>query len=265
MKFDKKCIKCDSASNLNTVLAVKVDGKNVRVVICDEHADDTTPKQAKEIVKSKMERYNELVKEMKDYGIDVNKLSETKGGIIVAEKPEPEPEPEPEVEDVPEKPRSRVLKKARIGKVKSIGGTAQGVAASVNVESRQSIDAEQAVMSEVAEAKRKGERVTVPVTEDVEFQTVSGRQGQPMNIPRKIKHNDGNTQIAVVDTGGDRTIQNRFKALAEDSKNRDSSHHFGKQGYDVQECTLCRGTGIARIGGGPCKKCKGMGFLNKGW
>ena len=89
---------------------------------------------------------------------------------------------------------------------------------------------------------------------------VRGRGGQPMRIPRVIKHTiGGNTVINVVDTGGDKLIQDRFRGL------RDVIYNYGEKGYDVQNCTLCGGSGVAAATGGTCPKCQGVGFLNKGW
>lgn len=290
MKFDQKCIMCESPEDLNTTMSVKIENEKYDVAICDEHADNATPKKIKEVVSSKLEELKSLMEKMKEFGLEVNMSG---GGVAVAEK-----KPEESIDDaineeihgqeeqevakpkvskagtnkkiivakkknIDEKPTRKPQVNRNIGTPRSLGGPVKGIRNTVNLEQRQAIDAREAINSEVNEAKKKGEEVVTPITEDIEYQVVAGRAGAPMTIPKKIKHNMGSTQIAVVDTGGDKTIQTRFKEMAENSK-MDNAHVYGRDGYDTYSCTMCEGSGIAKIGGGRCEKCKGIGLLNRG-
>lgn len=289
MKFDNKCICCGSDSNLDTVLTVTVDDVKYQVAICDEHAEDITPKQVKEKVRAKIDEYNQLVEKMKEFGMDVTESSP--GGLVVAKdttKPEVEEEEPQEEKQGPKKRKillanaegetvaeketgkqPMVVKKKTLPKVRSVSGTLASEVGRMGVEARESLDAARAVESEV-DAANKGrkdeERVETLVTEDIEYQTVPGRGGKPMRIPKKIKHNRGSTKVAIVDTGGDRTIQDRFREMADISMRTGMEGHiYGRDGYDTVPCAMCEGSGIAKATSEECPKCKGVGQLNRGW
>jgi hypothetical protein len=289
MKFDNKCICCGSSSNLDTILTVTVDDVKYQVTVCDEHAEDITPKQVKEKVREKINEYNQLVDKMKEFGMDVTESSP--GGIMVAEDSTKSSETE-ESEEKPSKKRKillantdgevvadkeagkqpRVIKKKVLPKVRSVSGALASKSGNrMSIEARESVDAAAAVESEIIAAKKKGKgketvEVEVPVTEDIEYQTVPGRGGRPMRIPKRIKHNQGSTKVAIVNTGGDRTIQDRFREMADISKRTGMEGHiYGRDGYDTVPCNMCDGSGIAKATGEECPKCKGVGQLNRGW
>lgn len=268
MKFDNKCIKCGTTENLDTILTVTVDDVKYSVAICEEHSEDTTPKQVKALVSAKIEKLKMIMEELKEFGMEVGETN----GIAVAKKAPEVAKKAPEVakdeekvveatEEVYEKKESMVIKKGGLPKVRSISANVDGQ----SIQGGTSINTRELVKREVESIK--DEKVTVPVTESIEYQTVPGRQGVPMRIPKRIKHNQGSTNVTVVDTGGDRVIQSRFKEMARatmDEKNS-STHIYGRDGYDTTECPLCGGTGENRVNGGKCVKCNGIGLLNKGF
>ena len=51
-----KCVFCNTSENLNTQMSVVVDNERIETQICDEHADDASPKKIKEIVKSRTDK-----------------------------------------------------------------------------------------------------------------------------------------------------------------------------------------------------------------
>lgn len=274
------CIICKTAKNLDTVMTVTVDDKKYEVSLCSEHAEETTPKQVKDKVKERIIEIEEVLKKVKELGLTDMLVGSASKKIEVVETaketeptPEPEPRPEPEPEPQPkvtivkkqaEKPAERsgpsqitrvkrISKEKGMSKVKSVGGVAMSKAGtSANLESFESLDAS-ALASEIAEEKGG----SVPQVKAIDYQVVAGRGGHAMRLPRNIKQTDGTTTIQMVDTGGDRTIQERFRELSAGN----FSHK--KDGYDVMNCSLCRGAGLARTGQ-TCPKCGGTGLLNKG-
>ena len=306
IQFNTKCLRCESITNLNTHMSVKVENTEYDVVLCDQHSDDTTPKMAREVVAQKLAEYASLVEKMKAFGVDMSQVSP--GGIVLAQtKPEqteaPQPQQQPEqkgsakiivatprqqpkqqmtrqqpaaqggVKVVSKQPAESSIQKSEALRIRPISGVAVGSGAQVQIEGRPSVNIGDTIQRVIEEGKRGGridreEKVAMPTSRVSETQTVRGRGGQPMTIPRVIKHNQGTTVINVVDTGGDQTIQQRFRTLAAQGMNDNKKiYNFGdpRQGYDVMNCTLCGGTGITASNGESCPKCKGTGILNKGW
>lgn len=277
MQLNNRCLRCGSTSNLNTIMTVAVDGLKHEVALCSEH-EDTNPKQAREMVSAKITEFEDLKKRLAEYGMDAN-ATPTSGGIVIVEQPKPKApeqtnEKKPLIEVAYRKPNKEVevgapvsdndTIKGKAWKTKGFGGVARGAVAQVQIEARQSVDVEAAMEKEFTEAKRKGkiekDAIMPRMASRVDkVQTVRGRGGQPMMIPKVIKHSaGGNTVINVVDTGGDRTLQDRFRAVA------DPVHRY-KDGYDVDNCNLCGGTGTSPVTEKDCPKCAGTGILNKGW
>jgi hypothetical protein len=267
MKFDNKCIRCGTEENIDTVITVTVNDVKYKVALCEEHAEDTTPKQVKVLVNEKLEKLKKLMEELKEYGMDVddmNGIAVAKKAKKKAEKVEETEEEEGEEEEEEEtiikktsKDKARIIKKGYIPKVKSISGNVDGQ----NIPGASSLNTKETAQRAIP----AGEKAEVPITEDVEYQVVPGRCGVPMRIPKRIKHNQGSTKVSVVDTGGDQMIQTRFKEFARSTMNDERSHIYGRDGYDTTECALCAGTGLNRVNGGKCKKCNGIGLINRGF
>ena len=281
MQLDKQCLRCGATTNLDTSLKITVEDKTYEVSLCTTHGENTTPKQAKDLIIKKLKEYNELVEKMKSFGMDIANMQTSPGGIALP-KAAPAPAPAPEApsetppEDAPAAPvipsstkviiqklpqtkgKTTEIIRGQVPTVRAISGVAQGARTSMRVEGRSSINVAESIDKEI-QAIAPGSKIR-PASKVMEEQLVRGRGGQPMRIPRVIKHTiGGNTVINVVDTGGDKLIQDRFRGL------RDVIYNYGEKGYDVQNCTLCGGSGVAAATGGTCPKCQGVGFLNKGW
>lgn len=275
MNLDNSCIICGTSIGLNTKLTVTNDNVSHTVAVCDEHAEDITPKKAKELVISKINQLNAAMEVIKSFGMTVDNIS----GIAVVREPEvPHVEILETTEDNPKKIVKVAFKKEGSGNkiekrtqnVKSIGGVVKGSNSNMetNLDTHDSIDIGAVVDSEMKNAIKEGK-----ISKDVkmksqveEVQTFTSRSRGDISIPKKIKHNiGGNTVINIVDTGGDKTIQDRFKKLAENTDfNR--GHSFKRDGFDIIDCTVCKGTGLANDRGKQitCPKCSGTGILNRG-
>lgn len=289
MVLNKTCLCCSATTDLNTRMQVTVESKEYEIVLCSQH-EETTAKKAREIVAAKLKEYAELMEKLKSFGMNAEDCEMSAGGIAIPKAIE-EPAPaEPTPADNPTGVKVIVAKKRpqaapmqtqlapaptmirsdnfTVNPNRAMAGAVKGIASEVNLEGRSSINVQTAVAGEMEVARKKGvisESSPKPMSQFVESQTVRGRGGAPMTIPRRIKHNiGGETFINVVDTGGDRTIQDRARALAaEDGWGKDAFRY--RKGYDVTPCSLCGGTGNTSINNEVCPKCKGAGVLNKGW
>jgi hypothetical protein len=290
MNLRSKCIRCGSTTSLNTILPVTIENVKYEVALCDEHAEDTTIKQVKECVIQRLKEIDELLKKANELGIE---LGDKK--LIIIESPK-EPEASPQMP--PQEPETtpstspqtshKIVKKAPAPKttiqykknnpqpkpisssmVRGVHGVAQGKVAAANLERRESLSTSSVVEGAIRNAKKRNlidedKEVSLPTIRSKEQQVVEGRGRKPMVIPKTIKYSDGVTNIHVVNTGGDKTIQDRFRDLAQDSMQGDRPRFcYGADGYDVIPCNACDGTGTAKVGTGPCPKCQGVGFLNR--
>jgi hypothetical protein len=279
MNLVNNCIVCGSAHDLNTKMVVSLNNENHEIVICDEHAEDMTPRQAKELVTNKISDLKKALDVLKQFGMSVGES--TNSGIIIA-KSEAIPQKAPNQSSGPEEqvkpaPKMNVAysrdgnisgetsvvkveqRRLNIPPPKSIGGkatTEQQGDETVDIETHQPLDINQS--KDIQQNK-----LTSKIKE---VQTVRGRGGAPITIPKSIRHSfGGETNISIVDTGGDKTLQERFKTVAEQSKSGDKFHMYGRDGYSVIECTLCKGTLKVKNKGETmtCPKCKGAGILNR--
>ena len=77
-----KCVICDTAANLNTKMTITLEDKSqVQVFLCDDHAEDTTAKVARESYLSKQDKIKELLEHAKSLGVEI---SIKDSGLIIA-------------------------------------------------------------------------------------------------------------------------------------------------------------------------------------
>jgi hypothetical protein len=89
------------------------------------------------------------------------------------------------------------------------------------------------------------------------IERVKGRNGLEIAIPTKRVGKMGTTTVRVVDNGGDRNLQDRFKSMAHASMGGQAPDF--RNGYDARfvQCGMCHGKGITM--GQTCPKCGGAG------
>lgn len=272
MKLDKVCINCGSSSNLNISITMDIDGQQYKTVVCDKH-ESMTLIEVRQKIEDKLNKYKQLLAQMEEFGLSVDDgkdltiVKNSKEEVTEEQQPRPKPEPKQNIvianedgEVVSEKTDKgvRVKKKRIVPKVKIRNVSNQS---GMGIKSGQSLDVDRQVREEMSKCDPKDRNsIEAPMTEDVEFQTVQGRAGQPMQIPKKIKHNKGSTTINLVNSGGDAALQRRFKHMAEVSKSEEGKS-YGQNGYDYKECTACDGTGHNKLAKGSCPKCGGTGMI----
>lgn len=259
MNLKGRCLICNKTDNLNTTMRIKVDKDEYEVDLCDEHADITTPKGARDIIIKKQQEFEELKEKMKQFGIDITGQT---GNVLTAKPKTSQPvQDESKNEDIniphitPKKSAKSDLKTAPKYNLNNVKGDARGMP-SLNIDST--------VQHIVESAKAKGkihkdQAVNVPRVEQIELQTVPGPGGVPMTIQKRIKHEDGSSSEITISESSDADLQRRAKRL--ESMREHSDAHLFVRGYDFTECGLCRGTGKTRANNQICPKCKGKGFV----
>jgi len=228
------------------------DGSKITVHICDEHAEDATIKTARSAYLDRQQQIDAVLAQAKELGLEL-KLSE--GGVVTLE---------PEGKEI----------KAKVAKVKnkenlkvpgmegddvvstnqidssngmvSVGGNAGGYA----VDSHSSHDVGSLSDKLPAEATTGKAKMTM----------AEGRGGQPIAIPQKRVDGTGTTRINIINTGGDRALQDRFKNMSSDEA---GGFKDGYQG--MSDCPICRGDCVVmnKNEEATCPKCQGSGFISR--
>lgn len=272
MKLNNKCICCESTNNLKTSMVVTIDDKQYDVVLCDEHAEDTTLKTVKELVKKKINDYENLLKQMKEFGIDIAEPSKG-NNIVVASDGFGKDDSRLEVEEsklipILDVSNKNLIKQRSIPQTKwSVSGVASGDSGAVKIESRETIDAQKTILEVINKGKISGRigkdsNIKLPTIIDVESQGVQSSNGQQMVISKVVKDNQGGvTKIAVIDTGGDKKLQDRFKNACQNSIHKSPFDYKGR-GYALRGCNACDGTGFSKLNSEICPKCKGTGSVS---
>jgi hypothetical protein len=265
-----KCIICGTADNLYTTMKVKIDVSDIEVVLCDSCSDETTPRMARDAAKKKLDEYNDLLSKMREFGVNI--VDETKTGIIIAEEIK-QPVDE-EVIDVVQRPSSgfrpappQEPKPARRENIKpkitqpkvnfddSLSGE--------NIQVQNAFDPGAVVKRAIQESKDRGKihkdtDINISVTDNIEPQVID-HGGVPMAIPKRIHSTDGSVTDITIVTTTDAEIQRRAKDL-DRNKDNPNVHGFSK-GYNLSDCTLCRGKGRLKANNQVCPKCKGNGYI----
>jgi hypothetical protein len=262
-----KCIICDAESDLNTSMDLTVDGDKYTVYLCDEHAEETTPKQAKDALAKRKAQLEEVIKQAEALGLKVE-LPGVGKKIAVVEDPQAAPAAAPaeQPQDLQAAPDNTPKKKIKMPKFEGVGGTATGEGASVNVAKHASLEVDQIVGESLRANKDQLENTAKPEEYEAEAQVLTTPTRGQIVIKKKSVGNTGTTEVKVRDSGGDRELQDRFKRMAEESKGMDNDSWKSKswyEGHDTVTCTFCRGTGMSRIGGQACPKCGGSGLLSE--
>ena len=248
----KVCVFSGSTENLNTSMKIKLeDGSTVEVWISDKFAEDASPKTAREAYLKSRSTINAQRKELEEMA--------AKLGLKIVDESQRPAEPQPQMikqvqapQIQPSDPNSRIISgkaadrnldvSVTTGDLGAYSGQVGGVlpAYQISTQSKPSQDLKEGEVAEVG--------------------LVRGRGGADIAIPVRRIGKTGVTNIRVVETGGDRALQDRFKSMANSSKNGDVKH-YGREGYDVQfrQCMMCNGTGVSMKQ--QCPKCKGLGEI----
>ena len=248
-----QCIFCDSVNGLNTSMTIVIDENNKIVVkICDTHADEATVKSAREAYINRKKKIDEVIAQAKSLGLHV---IENPNGIAVVTSPL--------------SPSQTNIQKVPI--IKSLNAN------DANVIPTSRLDHEQftaAGVSNIPDAPAYSGHDLNSLSDKLpdnvrdgfaKMAIVEGRGGNPITIPQRRTDSTGTTNITIIKSENDVSLQNRFKKMAQESMG-DRTPDFAKQGYqNVQrQCPVCRGTGsiIQQKIENTCPKCNGSGIIS---
>jgi hypothetical protein len=281
--FSQTCIFDGSSENLNTVMEVTYEGEKYKVAVCNECEDDASLGAIKKLIPDK-------IKELEEKDAELDKLREAaaalgfdlvKAGmgelmipVATPDQSQPTTTPpanQPTLENAPTVDMGsgvlKVQKNTRTQKEPADMGPKEATAAleaakrsgAANgaLESPKVGEAP-AYQSHTADPVRvqtiAGEKVyQKPEVYQKEIQTVRGRAGVPTAIPKSISGAAGKTTIKIVDTGGDKTIQNRAKQLA-------AMREYGDENFYSHQCRPCQGRGF-HDSNKSCRTCGGTGII----
>lgn len=219
MDLSKCCIFCENDQDLTISMSVKVGGISYNVSICADHEDDASPRMIRERVGEVLQEIEKAKKLLNIWG--VTEVDRAFDGPTPPATPAPAKPPPSPVSTKPASGTQRPIPQP------PRNPTAPG-------------EPPKTVAKEM-------ERVTTP-------------GGEQRVIPKTILDAEGGrTEVRIVNTGGDKALQKRFKGMADRSK-ADRGPDF-VHNYDVKDCPVCGGSGINAVNKGKCPKCDGGGIL----
>lgn len=280
INFSESCVFCDSTDDLNTVMTMSVEDKDYKVAIGDSCEDDALPKKIKEALKVKIEehqkkqddkksRLEKLREEAKELGFELVPI----GSKIAVPVKTVSAAPPRDLAGAPtiEQNGSKFVVQRNTRNVSSDKGmsqeqarTALEVAQQRGVNSFPSTEAGQAsehgshLLPESVQTKNGG--TFRPENISKVNQTVPGRCGIPTTIPEKLISTGGETEIKIINTGGDNLIQRRMRALNEAAMRSEGSGMPSAMNADrMNACPSCDGVG--KVKNKLCIRCRGIGFM----
>lgn len=246
------CVICGASDNLNTDMTIVVDDKKIKIKVCDVHADDITPKAAREAYTAKKAEIDAILAAAAKYGLKLQTPGTSKLAILQQEPSASATPQKTAVIHTKELDGDNVIPTSVIdSKIQSIKGVS-GVIGNHRVEGQNAHNL-QNVANQLPVGATEGK---------VKMALVEGRSGQLMAIPSVRQDKLGTTVISVSKSVTDADIQRR---LRRQQSLGDSAHCYGPDGYDIHNCTMCGGaTTIINKGERiPCPKCNGAGLLNR--
>jgi hypothetical protein len=230
---NNNCIICGSSQDLDTELAITIDGEKITVKACTKHADDITPKAAKAAyLKWKTSQDTQ----MQEFLAQAAKLGMTvipQGSLAIAtiaQSSAPTLVPEPAKSTIKELHGTRddgVLPTSEVDNImqRRVSGMS-GVVGESSVERHDAYDPDN-FGDKLPEGSRDGL---------VKMELAEGRHGTPLAIPAIRQDGLGTTRVRIAKTVTDADLQKRFKQQA-------ASDHSFKEGYDLHRCVMCKGDG----------------------
>jgi hypothetical protein len=282
--LSQKCIFSGIIKNLNTIMEVSLEGEQYKVAISEDYEDEATPKSIRKLIPDRLaeldteagdrlKKLEQLAALAKELGVEIGTPSTS--GLTLAKKTEqpkqsqlkPQPTRQPAPADLNALKNAptvqiggqqfKMQKNTRNNKGSGLSKE-ETVAAFEAAKRRASTTSSTARPSSgdaprfnphsipaVVESKNGGS-FEKPTVFAKQMQTIKGREGVPITIPRVLTGSDGETVITIVNTGGDKMLTERTRRL---DKLPDYS----------ESCRPCRGTGIVnRVN---CIHCNGVGII----
>lgn len=279
--LSQKCIFSGFTDNLNTIMEVTLDGNQYKVAVSDEYEDEATPKSIRKLIPDRLaeldaeagdrlKKLEQLAALAKELGVEIGAPSSS--GLVLAKETQQPQQPQPVRQPAPADPNAlknaptiqvggeqfKMQKNTRTN-MKGTGLSREETAAAFQAADRRARTAPDAASPSSRDAPRfnphsipasastkNGTILEKPEVFAKQMQTIKGREGVPVTIPRVLEGSDGETVITIVDTGGDKMLRERTKVL-------DRLPDYS------ESCRPCGGTGIVnRVN---CIHCNGVGIV----
>lgn len=221
------CIFCGTKENISTSIKVKTAKGESTEPICAAHEDEASPKRVRELVEIRDGKIAEMSAILEPMGFKIVPIA----AAVVAVHPQPQTITPAPVMAAPAPSSAAPLRPRKVNS-----------AAKINAPSFDGEGAQEGYDTSDA-----------PALLESEAQEVRGVGGVPVFIPKTLVTEGGKTEITVIPGMNNDDLQKRFKGIA------DGDTKFKTQNYGLKDCNFCRGTGKAKIGGGNCPRCKGVG------
>lgn len=257
------CVVCGTDNNLNTQLTIVINNENIVVNLCDEHAEDTTIKTAREKYLERRHQIDLLVEQAKKLGLDPSSLLGVQRSSCGTSTPKDnKPAEVPEVSSKPKadsqqakggiettKPKTKEdegwISTAKYETIESRGYTSVGGQGAASYSSYKVSGQADTLDESIRQGK-------------IRMGIAEGRGGSPIPVPLERVDGTGTTRIRIVNVEDDKSLQKRFKGMA---NNQEHQPDF-RQGYNdaTRPCPICRGE--CTVNGKDCPKCKGSGLIS---
>lgn len=241
-------------------MTIKHDESRYQVAICEIHELNATPQEVRKLVSKKISDYEEFTAKAKELGFDIVPSS---GQIQTIEKlsqpaqpaqPTQQPADKQPSDGKPNRPRLTVQKKSNRAASRELSPE-EAEAARQKMQDQSYPDTKE--RARVEQHSQYDKKEGAPQNFSQEMQVVAGRGGAPVTVPKRIIGEAGTTDIRVINTGGDRELQRRFKNMAEGTLQ--DKHPGFKDSYEAKSCSTCDGAG--NVDRKECPRCNGAGII----
>lgn len=254
----KSCIVCGCTDNLNTQMTITIDNQKIVVEICDEHAEDTTVKLAREKYQDRQSQINALLEQARKLGLDPSVFTadiKAQPTVTSQEPREIGPIATPAKEQAVKKTSPKAepqqdeddgwISTSKFESVENRGYTSVGGQGAQSYSSYKISGQEDMLDNSLREGK-------------VKIGLADGRAGNPIPIAQERRDGTGVTRIRIVKSENDQSLQRRFKEMASNQDHQpDFRHGYGDA---TRTCPICRGDCV--VNGKDCPKCQGRGLIS---
>ena len=244
------CVFCGTNENLNTSMTVALDDNTkVTVMVCDAHAEDATVKTVREAYLIKKTEIDKIIEMAKAYGLNVSESNT----LTILSKPAQHQEP---IKQKPQRLEEAISVDDDMIPADAYDNARNNIKVSASGEAAAYRGSNNGISKSQLSEK-------IDTTGKVKLASVEGRSGMNIIIPTKRVDSTGTTRISISKRENDTTLQNRFKNMADKSKN-DQMPDF-RNGYEdtLRTCPMCNGRCFVISKGteSACSKCNGSGSI----
>lgn len=257
----KKCIKCNS-EDLNTSMSITLYGTTHTVHLCSTHSEDTTPAMAKDLLKAKLEKMDEIIDSAKEFGMTVisnaeyNDLKARKAAAMEAKsKPAGTGSKILLPPATKQQPMKGVVADATSKRFSAKKYDEEDLASVVSTPKERAT-----INSAMLSGTQSGHQTKRTKDAIVRKRQVKTQSGRILNEVAQIEDGMGTTDIIINPSVTDEVLKKRTKWAKEMGDHGESGFNLGSSQFAHRDCRKCSGKGI--LGANACHFCEGTGIHN---